>query len=95
MYSDGDACTNQAESYFSRLRRAVDGQHHHVSPQYLYQYANEAAWREDHCRTDNGSQFKKLTGAALHSPVYRPRRIRPPAPVRFFVSASHSENSRA
>jgi hypothetical protein len=32
MYSDGDACTNQAESYFSRLRRAVDGQHQHVSP---------------------------------------------------------------
>jgi len=71
MYSDGDACTNQAESYFSRLRRAVDGQHHHVSPQYLHQYANEAAWREDHCRTDNGAQFKRLAGAALHSPVSR------------------------
>jgi hypothetical protein len=39
-YSFEDACTNQAESYFSRLRRAVDGQHHHVSKQYLYQYAN-------------------------------------------------------
>jgi len=37
---DGDACTNQAESYFSRQRRAVDGQHHHVSPQYLYQYGS-------------------------------------------------------
>jgi len=71
MYSDGDACTNQAESYFSRLRRAVTGQHHHVSPQYLYQYANEAAWREDHCRTDNGRQFQRLAGAALHSPVSR------------------------
>jgi hypothetical protein len=71
MYSDGDACTNQAESYFSRLRRAVTGQHHHVSPQYLHQYATEAAWREDHCRTDNGGQFKRLAGAALHSPVSR------------------------
>ena len=70
-YSDGDACTNQAESYFSRLRRAVTGQHHHVSPQYLYQYANEAAWREDQCRTDNGAQFKKLATDALHSPVSR------------------------
>ncbi len=71
MYSDGDACTNQAESYFSRLRRAVTGQHHHVSPQYLHQYATEAAWREDHCRTDNGGQFKRLAGTALHSPVSR------------------------
>ena len=30
-FSWDGACTNQAESYFSRLRRAVDGQHHHVS----------------------------------------------------------------
>ena len=29
--SDGIS-TNQVESYFSRLRRMVDGQHHHVSP---------------------------------------------------------------
>jgi transposase-like protein len=71
MYSDGDACTNQAESYFSRLRRAVTGQHHHVSPQYLHQYAGENAWREDHRRTDNGAQFKMVAGAALHSPVSR------------------------
>ena len=28
---DEDACTNQAESYFSRLRRADIGTHHHVS----------------------------------------------------------------
>jgi len=58
MYSDGGACNNLAESYFSRLRRAVDGQHHHLPPQYLHQYANEAAWREDHCRTNNGAQFR-------------------------------------
>jgi len=46
--------TNQAESYFSRLRRMVDGQHHSVSPQYLHQYAAHAAWREDHRREANG-----------------------------------------
>lgn len=59
-YSDGFGCPNQAESYFSRLRRAVVGQHHHVSPQYLYQYANEAAWREDHSRQSNGTQFNMV-----------------------------------
>ena len=42
-YSDQGKYTNMAESYFSRLRRMVTGQHHHVSPQYLHQYANHAA----------------------------------------------------
>jgi transposase-like protein len=46
-YCTGDACTNWAESFFSRLRRMVDGQHHTVSPQYLHQYATHAAWIED------------------------------------------------
>src|SRR6056297_2645807 len=36
-YSDHGKHTNMAESYFSRLRRMVSGQHHHVSPQYLHQ----------------------------------------------------------
>lgn len=30
-FSDGGACTDQAESYFSRLRRAEFGQHHRIS----------------------------------------------------------------
>lgn len=31
-YADGDDHTNWIESYFSRLRRMIDGQHHHVRP---------------------------------------------------------------
>ena len=46
-FSDDGACTNQAESYFSRLRRAEFGQHHHISGVYLGFYAGEMAWRED------------------------------------------------
>ena len=30
-YSTADACTNMAESFFSRLRRAEIGTHHHIS----------------------------------------------------------------
>jgi len=41
---------NQAESFFSRLWRAEFGVHHRISGQYLYQYAKEMAWREDHRR---------------------------------------------
>lgn len=70
-FSWDGARTNQAECYFSRLRRAVDGQHHHVSKQHLYQYANEAAWREDHRRTDNKGLHTLALASALHSPASR------------------------
>ena len=70
-YSDLGACTNQAESFFSRLRRMVAGQHHHVSPQYLHQYANQAAWLEDNRRKDNGSLAFGLVVNAMAAPVSR------------------------
>ena len=38
-YANDEACTNQAESYFARLRRAEIGQYHHVSGPYLLRYA--------------------------------------------------------
>jgi transposase-like protein len=49
-YSDNDACTNQAESFFSRLRRAEIGTHHHIAGPYLASYAAEMDWREDRRR---------------------------------------------
>ena len=53
MAEDG-ACTNQAESYFSRLRRAEMGIHHHISGRHLGAYSNEMAWRENNRRRSNG-----------------------------------------
>lgn len=70
-YSDGQACTNQAESFFSRIRRAEVGIHHHIAGDYLGAYAGEMAWREDRRRTSNGEQFLAATGAALGHPVSR------------------------
>ncbi|WP_046862111.1 IS1595 family transposase [Microvirga massiliensis] len=70
-YVEGNDHTNWVESYFSRLRRMVSGQHHHVSPRYLYQYANEAAWKEDHRRLPNGSAFTRTLVLALASPISR------------------------
>ena len=67
--SDDGASVNQAESWFSRLRRAEYGIHHRISGQYLYQYANEMAWREDHRREPNGLQWRRVTGAALRHPM--------------------------
>lgn len=70
-YSKGGACTNQAESFLARLRRMVEGQHHHVSPQHLHQYASHAAWMEDHRREDNGRLTNRALGLALSHPVSR------------------------
>ena len=71
IYSDHGKHTNMAESYFSRLRRMVGGQHHHVSPQYLHQYANHAAWMEDNSRTDNGTLAHTLVSNAMDARVSR------------------------
>jgi hypothetical protein len=65
-YSAADgACPNQAESFFSRMRRAEIGIHHHVAGVYLQAYATEMAWREDNRRQSNGNQFAMLVSAAV------------------------------
>jgi transposase-like protein len=70
-FSLDGACTNQAESFFSRLRRAEMGQHHHISGKYLGFYAAEMAWREDNRRVSNGAQHEAATIAALGHGVSR------------------------
>ena len=70
-FSKDGACTNQAESFFSRLRRAAIGQHHHISGKYLGAYAVEMAWREDRRRLANGALHLAAAGAALGHPVSR------------------------
>lgn len=70
-YSDDGACTNDAESFFARIRRAEIGIHHHISGRHLSAYAHEMAWREDHRRVSNGEQYLILTNSALSHPVSR------------------------
>jgi transposase-like protein len=64
-YSMDGACTNWAEEFFSRMRRAEIGHHHHISGAYLLRYAQEASWREDNRRSANGEQVERLTGLAM------------------------------
>lgn len=70
-YSDDGKHANWVESYFSRLHPMVSGQHHHVSPQYLHQNANQAAWLEDNRRKSNGVLANGLVEAAMDAPVRR------------------------
>lgn len=59
------AYTSQTESFFSRLRRMVGGQHYKVSAHHLHAYANHAAWMEDYRRLDNGALATRALGLAL------------------------------
>jgi len=70
-YSDGEGCTNMAESFFSRLRRAEIGTHHHIAGPYLASYAAEMDWREDNRRMPNGEQYRAIVTAAAKHPVSR------------------------
>ena len=64
-YSLDGACTNQAEEYFSRMRRGEIGIHHHIAGPYLLRYAQESSWREDNRRVSNGDQVRRVADLAM------------------------------
>jgi transposase-like protein len=64
-YSLNGACTNWAEEFFSRMRRAEIGHHHHIAGAYLLRYAQEASWREDNRRASNGEQVARVASLAM------------------------------
>ena len=70
-YSRDGVHTNMAESYFSRLRRMIGGQHRRVAAKYLGGYAVEAAWLEDHRFESNGRLADRLITNGLSFPVSR------------------------
>ncbi|HEX4079981.1 MAG TPA: IS1595 family transposase [Rhizomicrobium sp.] len=70
-YSRDGACSNQAESFFSRLRRSEFGIHHRISGKYLGFYSSEMAWREDRRRVANGAQFQNIAATAITHPMSR------------------------
>src|SRR6476660_10255027 len=65
-HSMDDACTNWAEEFFSRMRSAEIGIHHHIAGAYLLRYAQERSWREgDNRRLSNGEQVNRLAALSL------------------------------
>jgi transposase-like protein len=67
-YSLGDGVhSNNAESFFSRMRRGEIGHHHHVAGPYLIRFAQEASWREDHRKDPNGFQVDLVASLAMRS----------------------------
>ncbi|RDD60369.1 IS1595 family transposase [Ferruginivarius sediminum] len=70
-FSDDGVCTNQAESYFARLRCAEIGTHHHISGRYLHAYATEMAWRENYRREPNGALYQLVASSVMAHPLSR------------------------
>jgi ISXO2 transposase-like protein len=66
-YSLNDASVSDAESFFSRMRRAEIGHHHHIAGPYLIRFAQEMAWREDHRKDPNGSQVDRVVTLAMRN----------------------------
>ena len=69
--SDEGYNENQAESFFSRMRRACIGIYHRITPRYMLDYATEMAWREDVRRKDTRTQFSELFARIARAGVSR------------------------
>lgn len=69
--TDDGTNNNQAESYFSRMRRAEYGTHHGMRPQYLAFYAAEFGWRESVQKRSIGDKFSELLKRAMSCDISR------------------------
>jgi transposase-like protein len=61
-YVRGDVSTNQAETYFSQLKRSLDGTHHHISREHLHRYLAEFDFRYSTCKQSDTERVRMLLG---------------------------------
>lgn len=66
-FSKDGACTNLAESFFSRVRAAERGVYKYWTKAYVEKYGAELAWREENARVSNGEQIKLITEKVMQS----------------------------
>ncbi len=56
----GGASTNKLESFFSQLKRSIDGTHHRVSREHLHRYLGEFDFRYATCKMDDYRRMRIL-----------------------------------
>jgi transposase-like protein len=61
-YVRGDVSTNQAENFFSQLKRSIDGTHHHVSVPHLDRYLAEFSFRYSYRTESDADRMARLVG---------------------------------
>ncbi len=72
-YVRGVVTTNQAEGYFSQLKRSIDGTHHHVSREHLPRYLAEFDYRFSTRKlTDSARMQRMIDQAAGRRLTYKP-----------------------
>jgi hypothetical protein len=59
-YARGDVSTNQAENFFSQLKRSIDGTHHHVSVEHLPRYLAEFDFRYSNCKLADETKMSMI-----------------------------------
>jgi transposase-like protein len=65
--------TNQAENFFSQLKRSIDGTHHHVSREHLARYLAEFDFRYSTRKETDTARMNRLMGrVAGRRLTYRP-----------------------
>lgn len=70
-FQDNQVHTNNAESYFSHLRKAQHGTYHRIAGANLKFYAQEIAWRRDHRESSLEEMAVELLRALL-TPIRLP-----------------------
>jgi transposase-like protein len=75
-YVRGDVTTNHAETFFSQLKRSLDGTHHHVSREHLHRYLAEFDFRYTTCKLTDTERMDVLIGktAGRRLTYYSPTR---------------------
>lgn len=63
-YVRGSVTTNQAEGYFSQLKRSIDGTHHHVSVEHLPRYLAEFDFRYSTRKISDTARMEKMVSQA-------------------------------
>ncbi len=58
--ADGVVTSNQAENFFSQLKRSIDGTHHHVSVEHLPRYLAEHDYRHTTRRMSDSDRMAML-----------------------------------
>ncbi|MDQ4134481.1 MAG: IS1595 family transposase [Actinomycetota bacterium] len=63
-YVRGDVTTNEAENYFSQLKRSLDGTFHHVSREHLGRYLTEFDFRYSTRKMTDSDRMRRVVGQA-------------------------------
>ena len=70
-YVDGEKHTNTIEGFWSHLKRAWFGQHHHYSKGYMPLYVSEACWKYNRRYRDSSDSFEDFLAGTVLPPDLR------------------------